>query len=351
MWLPVSCKNQAAVTAYHDALIRSSHNDEAAFKKKMNEAVTLSPEFFLPGVLKALWDPAKQDAVLAMPVAELTRADGIMRDVIVKLRENQQADLMAVANSLTAEYPKTVEAYIMADYLMFHMNNWEGVVKFSKKMTEAAPDFGPGYHWLGYGYLNTGCPEKALKAFNTYAALSPEEAKPYDAIADAYAAMHEFSKAADYYEKAAGMGRESSKYNLARMKGILENLNFTDEQKELWAVVEQSWKYQSEGNVDAFSKYVDDNYIGWNNFADVVFTKADLLKMVKENKFSYKITPLAVKITGKAAVVAYYLLVNYPNQTIKGRNCEFYINENGSWKFLGDNTNLEVVKEKGAPEI
>lgn len=346
MWLPVSCNNEAAVKAYHDAMIRNSHNDQAAYMAKLEEALKISPDAFMPGSVKAFWNPKEIDAVLALPVGKLTKAEMLMRDALLKVKGDPASDLTEIAEAFTVEYPKTIEAYILADFMMFHMSDWKGVYKYSKKMTELDPNFGPGYHWLGYAYLRNGLPEKAVEAFTQYASLSPTESKPYGALGETYLELHNFPKAAECYEKSAALGSENSKYMASEVRKVLKDLEFTSEQKEVWNLVEQIWAMGSTGKTDALEPLLHENYNGWNNFSILTWTKKYLIEMAKGSDYTYKLQPVSVRITGDHAVASYFLEVKYPNQKIEGRSADFYIKEDGKWKLLGDNTYLNVVKEK-----
>jgi|GEM_PF-4728817 len=349
MWLPVSCNNEAAVKAYHEAMIRNGHNEDAAYKAKLNESVALAPEAFMPRAMKALWNPAESDAVLAMPVEKLTKAELSMREALLNLKSNPSADLHPVAEKLTADFPNTIEAYMLADHMMFHMADWKGVYKYSKKMTEIDPRFGPGFHWLGYAYLRNDMPEKALETFSQYAAVSPSESKPYEALGETYLVLHNFAKAGEAFDNAALMGRENAKHYAESVKQVLAGLEFNGMQKEVWQAVDKLWMTGSTGNVTEMGALIHDNYAGWNNWSVLIWTKDYFLAMNKDSKYSYKLTPVSVKITGNTAIVDYFMDVTYPNQRIKGQSCDVYIKENGTWMLLGDNTFLEVVKEKQLP--
>lgn len=350
-WLPLSSNNETAIKVYHDALIRSGHNDEAAFKAKLDEAIKIDPKLYMALVCKAWINREEIPSVLALPIENLTKAELLMRDALTELK-NGTKNFLPIAMSVTKEYENTIEAYFYADYMMFEGNDWNKVGFFSKKMIELDPEFPIGYHWLGYSYLIGNNLKMAWQMFEKYAQLAPNEGKPYDALGEYYLNICEFEKAAHNFDKAVSLGRDNAKKNAEKSRMLAKGLKFSSEQKEVWQAVESFWKYPNEENIEAFKASIHDDYIGWNTKLVVPINKKDFISYFPYYKSkSYSIKPVQVAVSGNNAVVSYASDVDYGPVKYHGKHVDFYIKENGKWLLLGDNCCVEQIKEEQIPDI
>lgn len=350
-WLPLSSKNEIAIKLYHDALIRSSHNDETAFKVKLDEAIKHDPNLFMALVCRSWTNRKEIPTVLAIPTENLTKAELIARDALTEINKGSY-NLMPVAMAITKEYPNTMEAYFYADFMMFELNDWDKVGYFSKKMIELDPEFHLGYHWMGYSYLFGNNLKMAGQMFEKYVQLSPNEAKPYDALGEYYMNICEFEKAAHNFDRAVTLGRDNSKENAEKSRMLAQGLKFSPEQKEVWQAVENFWKYPNEENIEAFKASIHNDYIGWNTNLVVPLNKQEYISYFKYYKSkSYSIKPVQVAVSGNNAVVSYASDVDYGPVKYHGKHVDFYIKENGKWLLLGDNCCVEQIKEEQIPDI
>lgn len=340
-----------AINAYHDALIRSGHNDEAAFKAKLDEAIKLDPKLYMALVCRAWTNRDEIPSVLAMPAENLNKAELLARDALTEISKGTR-NFMPIAMAITTEYGNTIEAYFYADFMMFDLNDWDKVGYFSKKMIELDPDFPLGYHWAGYSYLFGNNLKMAGQMFEKYAQLAPNEAKPYDALGDYYLNTCDFDKAAGNFEKAVSLGRQEAQHQAIKARMLANGLKFSPEQKEVWQAVENFWKYPNEENIEAFKASIHDDYLGWNSNWAVPISKKDFVDYFPYYKSkSYSLKPVQIVVTVNNAVVSYASVVDYGSEKFKGKHVDFYIRENGKWLLIGDNCCVDKIKEEQIPEI
>ena len=127
--------------------------------------------------------------------------------------------------------------------------------------------------------------------------------------------------------------------------------NWSEEQLEVWAVVENSWDGWLGGDMDKVLATIHEDYQGWSNRNALPVSKALAKKMYEEMSSSGKISnffinPARIVITGNAAVVDYVFEFSavYTNleaevpYNVTGKNAEFYVKDGGNWLLLGDMT-------------
>ncbi len=134
--------------------------------------------------------------------------------------------------------------------------------------------------------------------------------------------------------------------------------NWSEEQLEVWAVVEKSWDGWKNGDTEALLSTFHEEYQGWSNRDQLPMSKA-LVKNVYEAMSSistlsnYMINPARIVIAGNAAVVDYVFEFSavYTSEegdmpyNVTGKNAEFYVKEGGEWLLLGDMTIMNSSDE------
>jgi hypothetical protein len=129
---------------------------------------------------------------------------------------------------------------------------------------------------------------------------------------------------------------------------------WTAEQKEVWQVIENTWKNLQAGNVDPSFYVFHEKYQGWSNSEPLPLSKEKAIQVFQHLKDTWKIpdysiNPARIAVVGNAAVVHYYfhftlvVAVGDEKKTndMKGKYTEFYIKEDGKWLCLGDMTVYE----------
>ena len=124
---------------------------------------------------------------------------------------------------------------------------------------------------------------------------------------------------------------------------------WTKEQKELWAVVESSWKAWSDNSVDKMMANVHERYLGWSDDMPMPSDKATIEKFFRKyaNKLTemdFEIIPARIVVVDNVGVVHYYFYYTYaygePKKTVQknGKYVEFYVKKGNSWLLIGDFT-------------
>jgi hypothetical protein len=138
------------------------------------------------------------------------------------------------------------------------------------------------------------------------------------------------------------------------MLGAFANMysqNWSKEQLEVWAVVEESWNGWKNGNPDRILATFHEDYQGWSNRDPLPVSKAQVNAMYEVMSSSGKVTsifinPARIVITGNTAVVDYIFEFTgvYTSEgeampyNMTGKNAEFYVKDGGNWLLLGDMT-------------
>ena len=129
---------------------------------------------------------------------------------------------------------------------------------------------------------------------------------------------------------------------------------WTKEQAELWKDVETSWNMWKDGDIDGALAMFHPDYLGWGTEYPMPADKAKITKWWNMMKEDYKVmmmdlTPVRIAVVGDAAVVHYYFSfyaeMMGEGESVKGKNTEFYLKENGKWLLLGDHTSVMAEED------
>ena len=126
---------------------------------------------------------------------------------------------------------------------------------------------------------------------------------------------------------------------------------WTDEQKEVWQVVEDFWANWEKGDPEAAFAFVHDSYLGWNNEEPMPMSKAKWFNSVEKyspfvSEQDYDIALARIFVHDDVAVVHYYFAFSFlftkgekkKHISYDGKWTEFFIKEKGKWMLLGDMT-------------
>lgn len=129
---------------------------------------------------------------------------------------------------------------------------------------------------------------------------------------------------------------------------------WTKDQLELWKSIEASWAKWQGGDVEGSMAMFHEGYLGWSNEYPMPADKAKISKMWNMMKDNYKVMfldlePVRIVVVGDAAVAHYYFSFYASfmgkEESVKGKNSEFYIKEGGKWLLLGDHTYSQAKEE------
>ena len=126
---------------------------------------------------------------------------------------------------------------------------------------------------------------------------------------------------------------------------------WTEDQLEVWQVVETAWENWQNGNYDAALESIHEKYLGWNHEDPLPTNKEKWIKTIKMMEGYAELTyfdlePARITVYHNVAVVDYYFTQTMTftkdgeakDYTIKGKNAEFLIKEKDLWLLIGDMT-------------
>lgn len=227
-YLPVSTTSESAKAAYYQAEQLASNLHIWKAIAQLDKALEADPNFFMAYVLKIYYTSGEQqaaliDRALTIDVCAFNEAERVVRQQLERWDQDPKAKTGETMKTLVAAYPETPQAYHWACLLTAYTDkDADAALEYAIKLAELNPDFAPNYNNLGYLYLEKSQMKEAKAAFEKYIDLLPNEANPYDSMAEYYMVNQDYGKSAEYYERAAMMGMVGSK---ARADEVLEKVN------------------------------------------------------------------------------------------------------------------------------
>ena len=111
-------------------------------------------------------------------------------------------------------------------------------------------------------------------------------------------------------------------------------------QKELWSRVQAIWEIWKKGDVEAIETgrvNFHEDYIRLGGFNLFPVNLAETVNIISSYPiYSFKLTPITVRIFGNVAIVQYYYSFESPDGRVSpGRVSSTYIKQDGKWKALG----------------
>lgn len=227
--LPVSTTSTVAEKAYEAATYLGSNLRLDAARMEIAKALEADPDFFMAYVYDIqvlVSDDQKASVIekaLAIDSANFNEAEKIMRQQLEAWAKDPKALPTESMKALVAAYPTTPEAYEWA-YLhaAFTEGNIPAALAYAEKLSELDPYFPPVYNGMGYLYLGMKQMDKAQAAFEKYIELAPAEPNAYDSMGEYYMITEDYAKSAEYYDRAAALGLESSKVNADKARAMIK---------------------------------------------------------------------------------------------------------------------------------
>ena len=116
--------------------------------------------------------------------------------------ENDRAQGIRAYRELLEKYPREKKAWSFLGVRYDAAGDFREAVECEQHALKLDPEFGPALNSLAYAYLHMESYEKAIDVFRRYIALHPEDANPYDSMAEACFGIGKLDEAARLYEKA-----------------------------------------------------------------------------------------------------------------------------------------------------
>jgi tetratricopeptide (TPR) repeat protein len=101
-------------------------------------------------------------------------------------RNNETARAIEVLETLLARYPDEEDGYLRLSVVLRNSGEPQRAAGVLERGIKVLPSSGPLYNEYGYVWLKQGRYPEAIRAFETYARLRPQEPNPHDSVADAY---------------------------------------------------------------------------------------------------------------------------------------------------------------------
>ncbi len=126
---------------------------------------------------------------------------------------------------------------------------------------------------------------------------------------------------------------------------------WSDEQIEVWNVIEAQWKASMEKDATWTEKYLHEKFLGWSDERPMPRDKCSIHKwgrygMENSTTLLQELYPVGIVVHGNTAVTHYFYSQASENRkgerkTVHGRYTDILVKENGAWRFLawsgGDN--------------
>ena len=223
----VTTESLQAYRLYSEGMDARHNVRPADARTLLEEAVRLDPNFAIAHF--ALWDVAERLGETAQ--AERYR-DKVMENLdrlperqrlLVEARyaESEEDNLAKAAEKLErliAQYPDEEDAYDMLIHVYGRDNQPARVLEFLERWSKAFPGAGSGHLHNHYGYalLGKGLYAGAIREFEAYARVSPEEANPHDSLGEVYLITGQPEKALQKYAQALSLNPSFGSSHLGR---------------------------------------------------------------------------------------------------------------------------------------
>jgi hypothetical protein len=126
---------------------------------------------------------------------------------------------------------------------------------------------------------------------------------------------------------------------------------WSDEQIEVWNVIEAQWKASMEKDATWTAKYLHEKFLAWSDESPMPRDKSSYHKwgrygMENSTTLLQELYPVGIVVHGNTAVAHYFYSEASENRkderkTVHGRYTDILVKENGTWRFLawhgGDN--------------
>jgi len=206
----VTTNSESAKTLYNEAMTAWEDVYFSQFQKLMLEAIKEDPDFFMANYALTMYyhyfkneDKFKEYGEAAVNCkAKLSKGELLLKDVVLKLLEDSNADLTDIGNQLIKMYPNDVDAYSVLNWYQYMNDDAEGELGTLKSMLEITDKPAPVYNMLGYTYIRLENNEEAEIAFDKYIKLAPNHPNPYDSKGDYFMNIKDYANAYEMYMKA-----------------------------------------------------------------------------------------------------------------------------------------------------
>lgn len=134
--------------------------------------------------------------------AQATEGEQLYIKSLVAQSENDQATQREALDKLVSMYPKDERTHMQMGNYLFGQQDFAGAVEHLTHASAINPDFAGAYNMLGYSHRSLDNLDDAKAAFAKYVELIPDEANPYDSLAELMMEMGDYEGSIANYRKA-----------------------------------------------------------------------------------------------------------------------------------------------------
>ncbi|MGC9341332.1 MAG: tetratricopeptide repeat protein [Bacteroidales bacterium] len=239
--IPVTTSSEVALDLYNNAMsfMEDVYIDKA--NDALDQALKEDPGFFMANYAKATNSLYFNDMKAYKSYSEkainteenLSKGELLLKDVLVKLNEDPDADVTPILIELVELYPKDKVGYYQLAMFQGLAGKYEAANETYQKLLEVTDNPAPVYNMMGYNYMAMDEMEKAKEAFDKYIELAPDLPNPYDSKGDYFMAVKEYEKAYESFMKAVEIDNDFTISNEKALKAKQMNENLMIETEEV----------------------------------------------------------------------------------------------------------------------
>jgi Tfp pilus assembly protein PilF len=230
--MQITTSSETAKALYDKAVKALENFYLVQFRSLMSEALKADPDFFMADYQLAnyfLYMGTKKRFIeyadkAVNCKAALSKGELLLKDALLKLLKNQDADVTNIGRELVKMYPADAYAYWPLARYQSIIKDTEGQIATLKTAMEVTDNKGPIYNNLGYIYLNQGKYEDALTAFDNYIEVAPNLPNAYDSKGDYFMQVKDYRNAYESYMKAHELDSTFSFKKALKAKAIADSL-------------------------------------------------------------------------------------------------------------------------------
>ena len=209
-----------------------NEGDLQKFEKSAIEALKEDPDFFMVNYELAFANFYFKNEkkfkeygnCAANPKSKIGKGELLLKEIILKLLENRNANVTELSKKLIALYPEDIFAYYQLNLFQELANDNEGRVKTLRNALQKPNMPTIFYNNLGYAYMLLGQYEEARNTFDKYIELAPNVPNPYDSKGDYFMSTKNYRNAYESYMKAHEIDSSWSYKKAMHAKALADTL-------------------------------------------------------------------------------------------------------------------------------
>lgn len=204
--IPITTKSKEALQYYQKAVQASHHAYSKEAIENFQRAVEIDPSFVMALAQYSVYLSSPQNQHIIDEAKkyfpEVTEGERKLTLAIEAFINNNRAKEREILNELAIEYPDDAVVLLRLQLSYYLDKFYDKSIEAGNKALTNDPNIYRAYNLLGYGYLQVGRFDEAIKWLKKYAELKPKIANPWDSLGDAYKNAGKYKEAWECYQKA-----------------------------------------------------------------------------------------------------------------------------------------------------